>query len=101
MQKLGNFFLRFLIRKRSTSLRDVPLHGVSNPACFLSGVRIEADMRWNVILRFSDFHAGVCRLRDYSALRASPSGSPCGRSTSLRDVVEPALFDVGDSNFHR
>ncbi len=21
-------------------------------------------MRWNVILRFSDFRAGVCRLRD-------------------------------------
>src|SRR5580700_6005522 len=40
----------------------------------------------------------VCRLRDYSALRASPFGSPCGRSTSLRDVVEPGLFYVGGSN---
>ena len=33
----------------------------------------------------------ICRLRDYSALRASP----CGRSTSLRDVVEPGLFMSG------
>jgi len=30
----------------------------------LPGVRIEADMRWNVILRFSDFFCGICRLRD-------------------------------------
>src|SRR5258708_7001741 len=44
----------------------------------------------------------VCRLRDYSALRASPSGSPFGRSTSLRDVVEPGMFYVGGSNLrHR
>jgi hypothetical protein len=33
-----------------------------------------------------------CRLRDYSALRASPFGSPCGRSPPLRGVVEPGLF---------
>jgi hypothetical protein len=35
---------------------------------------------------------------DYSALRASPFGSPCGRSPPLRGVVEPALFYVGGSN---
>jgi hypothetical protein len=39
---------------------------------------------------------GFCRLRDYSALRASPlTGPPCGRSTSLRDVVEPIFFMSG------
>jgi len=38
------------------------------------------------------------RLRDYSALRASSlRGRPGGRSTSLRDVVEPGLFYVGGS----
>jgi len=43
--------------------------------------------------------SGFGRLRDYSALRASPlRGRPGGRSTSLRDVVEPGLFYVGGSN---
>jgi hypothetical protein len=31
------------------------------------------------------------------ATRLAPPGSPCGRSTSLRDVVEPGLFYVGGS----
>ena len=31
---------------------------LSNPPCFMSGVRIEADTRWNAILRFSDLFAG-------------------------------------------
>ena len=35
---------------------------LSNPPFLLSGVRIEADVRWSVIL-FSDF-CGICRLRD-------------------------------------
>jgi hypothetical protein len=41
----------------------------------------------------SDDWGAWCRLRDYSALRASPFGSPCGRSPpSLRaGVVEPAV----------
>jgi len=44
-----------------------------------------------------------CRLRDYSALRASPARFARGRrryarrSTSLRDVVEPMFFYVGGS----
>jgi hypothetical protein len=38
---------------------------------------------------------------DYSALRASPSGSPFGRSPPLRGVVEPGLFHVGGSNWGR
>jgi hypothetical protein len=44
----------------------------------------------------------VCRLRDYSALRASPlRGRPEGRSPPLRGVVEPGLLSVGGSNSAR
>jgi hypothetical protein len=32
-----------------------------------------------------------CRKEDYSALRASPFGSACGRSNWLRQFVEPAF----------
>jgi hypothetical protein len=32
-----------------------------------------------------------CRKEDYSALRASPSGSACGRSNWLRQFVEPSF----------
>jgi hypothetical protein len=35
------------------------------------------------------------------ATRLAPSGSPFGRSTSLRDVVEPGMFYVGGSNLQR
>ena len=35
------------------------------------------------------------------AARLAPSGSPFGRSTSLRDVVEPGMFYVGGSNLQR
>ncbi len=53
-------------------------------------------MRWNVILRFSDFHAGVCRLRDYSALRASPlRGRPAGVQRRCATLSNPDFLLSG------
>jgi hypothetical protein len=71
------------VRGSRTFLRDMPAEGLLGAArlapsgppskttafnvaarrcrtrlVFLSGVRIEAYVRWNVILRFSDFRAG-------------------------------------------
>jgi hypothetical protein len=49
--------------------------------------------------------SGICRLRDYSALRASPFGAAVGRPTAFNfacgEVVEPCLFYVGGSNEYR
>jgi len=50
-------------------------------------------------LRYLRHRAGVCRLRDYSALRASPFGPPSAdlRRSTWPDgqVVEPLLFMSG------
>jgi hypothetical protein len=84
-------------RRRST----LPSGEVVEPACCLSGVRMEARKRWKPRCVFQNSKR-VCRLRDYSALRASPlrgrrrrrprSTSPGG------EVVEPACLSVGGSN---
>jgi hypothetical protein len=63
----------------------------------MSGVRIGS----NLLL---ELRGGIDKnMRDLpaegllGAARLAPPGSPCGRSTSLRDVVEPGLFYVGGS----
>jgi hypothetical protein len=45
---------------------------------FLSGVRIEVDDRRETYCLYRTF-VGICRLRDYSALRASPTRFARGR----------------------
>jgi hypothetical protein len=80
---------------RSTS----PDGEVVEPACLSVG----GSNGWHLAARYAtalpNLFLGVCRLRDYSALRASPYGSPCGRSTSPDgEVVEPACLSVGGSN---
>ncbi len=70
---------------RSTSLRDVV-----EPTCCLSAVRICCRRAYRDRLAWAE---KICKLapRDglLGAARLAPSGSPFGRSTSLRDVVEP------------
>src|ERR1700685_1185862 len=75
---------------------------LSNPSCFMSGVRID-DVKRSESGELVQIFCGVCRLRDYSALRASPARFARGRrrfarrSTSLRDGVEPDFSSVGGS----
>jgi hypothetical protein len=43
--------------------------------------------------------AGICRLRDYSALRASPlRGRPAGDQRRCATLSNPACLSVGGSN---
>ena len=64
--------------------RYAPAFNVAARRCrtllvFLSGVRIEAKVLWNQMCGVSDMPCGICRLRDYSALRASPTRFARGR----------------------
>jgi MFS family permease len=55
-----------------------PAAKLSNPGCFMSGVRIRGDEQ-SLARSIDCTRENWCRLRDYSALRASPlRGRPAG-----------------------
>src|SRR5580704_15448279 len=107
-------FLRWVCRLRDYSARCAsPLRGrpsgdqrrfaaLSNPACFMSGVRI--CNVWRYFTRATSLGPRVGNLPAeglLGAVRLTPAGSPFGRSTPLRGVVEPGLLYVGGSNLQR